>query len=58
MGYSLGVMVVVILGLFQLYPVTHAPDPSIIKASADLIEKHKKDYPNERQLLQVGPASC
>lgn len=35
-----------------LYPINHCPEQSVNKASVDLIEKHRKAFPNERQLVQ------
>lgn len=35
-----------------LYPINHCPEMSVNRASNELIEKHRKAFPNERQLTQ------
>jgi len=38
----------------QVYPVTQCPEPTMNRASADLIAKHRAQFSTERILLQVN----
>lgn len=35
-----------------VYPINHCPEPSVNRASFELIGKHRTAFPNKRQILQ------
>ena len=46
-------MVILFLSFFQVWPITDYEVPEINTYSQSLVDKHRTEFPNERQLQQV-----